>query len=96
MDDALCNLRQHAYEKREAFHKRESELLERMIELGVIRNIFEAENQSRTAYAMILATNSLLPYGLSPRELGDRSSVEDRTNAIIDLLIRALYKRTNP
>lgn len=43
-----------------------------------------------TAQTLLLATNSLLPYSLSPRELGERARVEAQTARIADLLIKGL------
>lgn len=91
MDDALMNLRQLVCTKREAFHQREATLLQSLVDEGIGASRFEVEDPERSSLAMIQATNSLLPYGLSPQELGDRNSVEDRALAIVNLLIRSLH-----
>jgi len=41
-----------------------------------------------TAEAMITATNALLPYSLSARELGRRAEIERRATALADLVVR--------
>ena len=45
---------------------------------------------ARDAEALVAATNSLLPYSLSPRELGDRADLERRALAVSSLIVRAL------
>jgi AcrR family transcriptional regulator len=42
------------------------------------------------AEALVEATNALLPYGLSPRELGDRDDIERRARRIAEPLVRGL------
>ena len=39
------------------------------------------------------STNSLLPYSLSPRELGKRRAVEERALRLADLLLDGLRRR---
>ena len=46
-----------------------------------------------TARALLTATNSLLPYSLSPRELGERDALEQQTARIVDLLVAGLCRR---
>jgi hypothetical protein len=47
-----------------------------------------------TARALIEATNALLPYSLSPQELGDLAGVRRRAVAIADLLVGGLRAST--
>ncbi|MCE9627600.1 MAG: hypothetical protein K8R56_06770 [Candidatus Eisenbacteria bacterium] len=42
------------------------------------------------AHALVLATNALLPYSLSVRELGQRNALTARLEPLLDLLIQAL------
>jgi hypothetical protein len=41
----------------------------------------------------LLATNSLLPYSLSTRELGERGDVEEKVSHIADLLLTGVLTR---
>ena len=43
-----------------------------------------------TAHALLMATNALLPYSLSTRELGERKDVEAQVARIADLLLNGL------
>jgi AcrR family transcriptional regulator len=45
---------------------------------------------AQDAESLVTATNALLPYSLSPRELGNRKDLEHRVDALADLLVRAL------
>ena len=45
-----------------------------------------------TAEALLLATNSLIPYALSARELGRRKDVEARVGRVADLLLFGLCR----
>jgi hypothetical protein len=41
----------------------------------------------------LLATNSLIPYSLSPRELGDRDAVEQQCQRLARLLLDGVRRR---
>lgn len=49
-----------------------------------------------TAHTLLLATNSLLPYNLSPRELGARKLIEEQTERIANMLLQGLLKAEAP
>jgi AcrR family transcriptional regulator len=50
-----------------------------------------AASKAADAEALVTATNALLPYSLSPRELGNRRDLERRVDAVADLLVRGLH-----
>jgi hypothetical protein len=52
--------------------------------------MFEPVRVPTTARALVEATNALLPYSLSPQELGDLAGVRRRVVAIADLLVGGL------
>ena len=52
-----------------------------------------APDPTATAEALLLATNSLLPYALSARELGRRADVEARVGRVADLLLFGLCRK---
>lgn len=52
-------------------------------------------NPAETAETVLLATNSLLPYALSVRELGRRKDVEARAGRIADLLVSGLRRKVH-
>ncbi len=45
-----------------------------------------------TAYALLHATNALLPYSLSTIELGEREEVKEKTAAVADLMLHGLLR----
>jgi hypothetical protein len=45
-----------------------------------------------TAYALLHATNSLLPYSLSTTELGERIEVQEKAAAVADLILHGLLR----
>jgi len=50
-----------------------------------------ATSRAIDAEALVTATNALLPYSLSTRELGNRRDLERRVDAVADLLVRGLH-----
>jgi hypothetical protein len=51
------------------------------------------EDTRSTARTLLTATASLMPFSLSPRELGERDELELRAVAIADLLLHGLMVR---
>ena len=49
---------------------------------------------SATARTLLTATNALLPYSLSARELGKREDVEREASNVVQLLLEGLLSRT--
>src|SRR5579871_2491561 len=87
-DDLFAALRPAYLARRERYFVMETELLARPLEEGKQSGIFAVESIPVTAQAMLLATNSLLPYSLSARELGARDEIARKVDAIADLLIQ--------
>jgi hypothetical protein len=55
---------------------------------------FDVEEIQLTTNAILLATNSLLPYSLSASELGRRKELEKKISKIADLILVGLIKRS--
>ena len=53
---------------------------------GNLLGAFDVQDAMATAHSMLLATNSLMPFSLSPQELGARDDVERRVAAVAGLL----------
>ena len=60
---------------------------------GRTLGVFECDDPLRTAQAILTATAALLPFSLSPAELGSRKAVESRTLFLADLLIRSVLRK---
>ena len=90
MNDLLSAIRSLLLERRERHFSQEAQHLERMLHEGRKAGVFGPVRVPATARALIEATNSLLPYSLSPQELGDLAQVRRRAGAIADLLVGGL------
>lgn len=95
LNDLLSALRRDLLARREHHFKRESRQVARVLEEGRKKRVFDHEDSEAAALAMIWSTNSLLPFSLSPRELGHRREIEERVAAIAELLIRGVLRRTS-
>ena len=90
LNDLLSAIRSLLLERRQRHFEREAAYFERMLSEGRKAGVFRPVRVPTTARALIEATNSLLPYSLSPQELGDLAEVRRRAAAIADLLVGGL------
>jgi AcrR family transcriptional regulator len=93
LDDLLSAIRPMLLERRKRHFAREAERFERVLQEGRRSEVFRPIRVPTTALALIEATNALLPYSLSPQELGDLAGVRRRAVAIADLLVGGLRVR---
>ncbi len=90
LNDLLSSIRGGLLERRERHFNREAELLGSAIREGQRAGEIVAGNTTRLGRALVLATNSFLPYSLSPGELGDRHRLERDVQDVVGLLVGAL------
>jgi AcrR family transcriptional regulator len=90
LNDLLSSIRGGLLERRERHFDREAELLGAAIREGQRTGQIVAGNGARLGRALVLATNSFLPYSLSPGELGDRHRLERDVQDVVGLLVGAL------
>lgn len=90
MDDAFLSLKNKLVPKRDAFHLREADLFSEFLSGAQRDGLLSCDDPSRTAQAMVTATNSLMPYSLRTDQLGDREMVEQRADDLARLLTRAV------
>jgi hypothetical protein len=81
--------------RREKYFAAEANVLEGVLRAGVESGEFTCPDPPAAAEAMLLATNSLLPYALSAKELGRRKDVEARAHSVADLLLFGLRRVKN-
>jgi len=93
IDEKLAVMRQAMLERRAAHFAAEAAVLSRVIEQGRHAGTLRAGHASRAGEALVTATNALLPYSLSVRELGRRAGLARRADAVIDLLLAGLAAR---
>lgn len=93
LDDLLAVLRRGFLARRARYFDEEAQIFAELLDRGRAAEEFEFEDSLSVAYALLNATNGLLPYSLSATELGARHEVEERAAAISDLVVNGLSKR---
>ncbi len=79
--------------RREEYIEAEALRLQRVITEGIRAREFVTANTPLTAQSLILATNSLMPFTLSPRQLQSRKEVSRQLEHIVNLLLNGLCIR---
>jgi AcrR family transcriptional regulator len=92
IDEKLAVMRQAMLARRAAHFDEEAAVLARVVEEGR-RSGELASTGPRAGRALVTATNALLPYSLSVRELGRRAGLARRTGEVVDLLLAGLAAR---
>lgn len=90
LSDLLSDIRAGLLERRRRHFERETHILADAIREGQRDGAFALGDADRLARSMLLATNTFLPYSLSPRELGDRRRLQRDAEDVIRLLVSAL------
>ena len=97
LDDLLAALRPALLARRERYFAEEAEILAEVLSEGQRLGAFVFDDARATAGTLLLATNALLPYSLSVRELGRRRDIEEKAARLAGLLLRGLQPgRTSP
>ncbi len=82
--------------RRQGYFEVEANIFADVLHEGRRQKTFAFAGDARAcAYTLLLATNSLLPYSLSPRELGKRAEIEEKVTRLTDLVLNGLVKRPN-
>lgn len=92
LDDLLAALRPRLLARRALYFDAEAQIFAEVLEEGREAGEFQSADALATAYALLHATNALLPYSLSTTELGERAEVEDKTKQIADLILNGLLR----
>jgi len=90
LNQVMAAIRPALLERRKHYFEAEARIIAEVLKEGRRAGDFFFKDAMATARALLAATNSLLPYSLSVRELGARDSVEDQTRRIVELLIGGL------
>jgi AcrR family transcriptional regulator len=93
LNDLLAALRPRLLARRARYFDEEAQIFAEVLEEGRARGEFEFTDALSTAYALLHATNALLPYSLSTTELGERDEVKEKTERIADLLLHGLLRQ---
>ena len=92
LDDLLAALRPRLLARRRRYFDEEAQIFAEVLNEGRAVGEFEFTDALTTAYALIHATNALLPYGLSTAELGEREEVKERATQVADLVLHGLLR----
>ena len=93
LDDVLRALRPAYLARRQRYFAAEATIISDVLCAGREAGAFTLDDAPATAHTLLLATNALLPYSLSRRELGKRKQVEEQVGLIADLLLDGLCRR---
>lgn len=96
LDDLLAAVRPQLLLRRKRYFRDEAEIFARIIEIGRSEGSFAAGDALQTAEMLLTATNSLLPYSLSAKDLGEREEIKDKANDLARLLLNGVLCRTAP
>ena len=94
LNDLLAALRPNLLARRARYFDDEAQIFAEVLGAGRDAGEFAFDDALATAYALLHATNSLLPYSLSTNELGEREEVKEKTTQIADLILHGLLRKT--
>ena len=94
LSDLLAALRPGLLARRARHFEEEARIIADVLNEGRRSGVFDFRNAQATARTLLLATNALLPYSLSARELGERADVEAEISRIVQLLLHGLLHRS--
>ena len=90
LNELLAQLRPKLLERRKRYFTEEERIFTQVIAEGIKTGDFQDVDPHDIARSMLTATNSLLPFSLSTRELGLRDEIADRSRKLAQLLIAGL------
>ncbi|MBK7876075.1 MAG: TetR/AcrR family transcriptional regulator [Planctomycetes bacterium] len=93
LDDMFAVLRGAYLDRRERYLAQEADVFAHVLTEGHRAGVLRAADANKTARTVLLATNGLLPYSLSGRELGSRAEVEEKARQLVELLMEGLRQR---
>ncbi|MEP6921765.1 MAG: helix-turn-helix domain-containing protein [bacterium] len=94
LNDLLAALRPGLLARRAVYFAEEAQIFAQVLIEGRDSGELQFDDALSTAYALLHATNSLLPYSLSTSELGEREEVADKAALIADLVLQGLLQRS--
>jgi AcrR family transcriptional regulator len=96
LDELFASLRPAYLARRDRYFAAEAKVFEGVLRGGATAGELDVPEPRAAAESLLFATNSLLPYALSARELGRRVDVEARAHRIADLLLFGLCRGRKP
>ena len=96
LSDLLAALRPGLLARRRRHFEEESEVLSEVLREGQRAGELSLREARAAARTLLTATNALLPYSLSARELGGRAELEAEATRVVEMLLTGLLTRTPP
>ncbi|MDQ1610553.1 MAG: hypothetical protein QOG00_484 [Pyrinomonadaceae bacterium] len=93
LNDLLAALRPKLLARRARYFEEEARVFAEVLGEGKRAGAFKVKDALSTAFALLHATNSLLPYSLSTTELGERDEIKEKTEQIADLILSGLLRQ---
>lgn len=93
LNELLADLRPKLIERRNRHFAEEAEIFAGVIKGAQKKAVFKDGDALEYAQTFLLATNSLLPFSLTARELGKRTEVRERVLRLANLLIEGIEKK---
>ncbi|MDQ1558827.1 MAG: hypothetical protein QOD32_1887 [Pyrinomonadaceae bacterium] len=93
LNDLLAALRPKLLARRARYFEEEARVFAEVLGEGKRAGAFNVKDALSTAFALLHATNSLLPYSLSTTELGERDEIKEKTEQIADLILSGLLRQ---
>ena len=93
LSEMFRDFRAGVLERREHYFREEAKVFAAALRQGQQDGVFRNTDRVTTASAILAATNSLLPFHLSARELGRRQDIKKTATIITDLLLDGLLQR---
>lgn len=93
LDDVMAAVRPAYFERRDRCMAAEAEIFAEVLAEGRALGTFDFDEAVLTAHTLILATNSQMPFSLSPRELGEREEVDAKATRLADMLLFGIRSR---
>jgi AcrR family transcriptional regulator len=90
LDALLAAIRPQLLERRTRYFRAEARAIQAVIEEGRAQGGFAVQDPAGVAMAFVTATNALLPYSLSVRELGRRHEIRRRAEEVAHLLVHGI------
>jgi AcrR family transcriptional regulator len=92
LSEVLRDIRPRLLDRHTQHFQSEALVFAEVLKEGQRAGLFRRIDPLSTAHTLLAATNSLLPFSLSVRELGKRREVQDTATRIADLLLLGLLR----
>ena len=93
LDELMAAIRPALLERRSRYRETEAAIIAEVLIAGAEQGLLVIDDAPAIAHALLAATQSLMPFGLSVAQLGRRDEVENRIQRIADLLLNGLRRR---